>query len=458
MTMARQEMFQMQLSDAANALNAELLGDDVAFQRVSTDSRSIGEGELFVALHGERFDGHDYVEVAEKNGAVATMIHRDVQTNLPRIRVDDTRLSLGSLAGYWRQQFDMPVIAVTGSNGKTTVKEMIAAILSQVGSPLVTQGNLNNDIGLPLTLLRMQTDHTHAVLEMGANHPGEIAYLVGLGKPDVAMINNAMAAHLEGFGSLDGVAKAKAEIYAGLSDDGIAVINADDDYAEYWQQQCAGLTQLLFGLSSNAQVTATDITSTTSGSQFTLVTPDGSTDIALSLPGKHNVMNALAATACCIAIKTPLEAIKQGLATLQPVSGRLQTLPGVQSSKVIHDAYNANPDSFRSAIAVLKEHDGRTILVMGDMGELGENAAAAHQEIGALAKQQGINYLFTLGDLSQAATQGFGDSAEHFSDVASLNERLSNELTANCCVLVKGSRLMKMERVVEAITKQEDAR
>lgn len=458
--MAAQQHFPcaMRLSEVARALGAEFSGSDVDFQRVSTDSRKIAAGELFVALQGENFDGHDFIATAEKNGACAVMAHRDVATRLPVLQVSDTRLALGQLAAYWRGQFDLPVIAITGSNGKTTVKEMTAAILAQVGRPLVTQGNLNNDIGLPLTLLRLQHDNTHAVLEMGANHPGEIAYLVGLGRPRVAVINNAMAAHLEGFGSLDGVARAKGEIYAGITSGGVAVINADDQYADYWRQLCVArpnLSILSFGLSLDAQVSAQDISLTTSGSTFTLQSPAGEIHIRLALPGQHNVMNALAASACCLAINTPLSAIQQGLAKLTPVSGRLQALPGIHHSKLIHDAYNANPDSFRSAIDVLCEHSGRTILVMGDMGELGEHAEAAHRDIGSLAKTKGVATLYTLGRLSQSASQAFGDGAQHFADFATLNAQLAEELNADCCVLVKGSRLMKMENVVKAITAKE---
>lgn len=452
-----ENLFSMSLSEAATALHGELLGVDGRFSRVSTDSRSLQQGDLFIAIQGEHFDGHDFVTTAEHNGAVGAMVHRKVDTSLPLIQVTDTRKSLGTLGAVWRAHFSVPVIAVTGSNGKTTVKEMIAAILQQVGEPLVTQGNLNNDIGLPLTLLRLQPQHTHAVLEMGANHPGEIAYLVKLGQPDVALVNNAMPAHLEGFGSLEGVARAKGEIFSGLTQDGVAIINADDQFADYWRGLCKHLQQLHFGLNEQADVRAVDIAATDAGSSFTLLTPGGDIAITMALLGKHNILNALAAAACCLAINIPLDAIQLGLASMKTVSGRLQVMTGKAGCKLIHDAYNANPASFRAAIDVLAQQQGKRILVMGDMGELGQDVTTMHAQIGKYARAAGIDRLFTVGSESRAATEAFGNGAQHFASDVDLSTALESELDERACVLVKGSRTMRMERIVQAIAAEEVA-
>jgi UDP-N-acetylmuramoyl-tripeptide--D-alanyl-D-alanine ligase len=453
--LATENQFSMSLSETATALQGELTGTDGRFCRVSTDSRSLQHGDLFVAIQGEHFDGHNFVATAEQNGAVAAMVHHKVASSLPLIKVTDTRRSLGTLAAVWRSHFAVPVIAVTGSNGKTTVKEMIAAILGEVGNPLVTQGNLNNDIGLPLTLLRLQNEHTHAVLEMGANHSGEIEYLVKLGQPDVALVNNAMPAHIEGFGSLEGVARAKGEIFSGLTEDGIAIINADDQFAGYWQGLCQHVQQLSFGLNRQADVTASSISITDTGSAFTLHTPVGEIAVSMALLGQHNILNALAAAACCLAVDVSLEVIQQGLARMKTVSGRLQVMHGKAGSKVIHDAYNANPASFRAAIDVLAEHHGKRLLVMGDMAELGDEVAAMHAQIGEYAKQAGVDQLLALGTESWAAVDAFGEGASHFASDVELCAALDAELDEHTCVLVKGSRAMRMERIVQAVAAAE---
>jgi UDP-N-acetylmuramoyl-tripeptide--D-alanyl-D-alanine ligase len=445
----------LRLTEAAQAVNGHVVGADVAFAAVSSDSRAIQPGDLFVALRGERFDGHDFVVDCLQRGAAAALV--DTQWNAgtanPLLVVEDTRLALGALASYWRSKFHIPVAAITGSNGKTTVKEMLAAILranSAEDAVLATQGNLNNDIGLPLTLFKLRELHRYAVIEMGMNHPGEISYLTRLAKPDVALVNNALQAHLEGLGSVEAVAHAKGEIFEGLADDGTAIINADDAFAPLWKQLAAQHKIMTFGLDAAADVSA-DYRLEADGSEVALKTPQGNASLRLTVPGLHNVRNALAASAAALAMGASISAIVAGLQTYGGVKGRLQRKAGKQGATIIDDTYNANPASMRAAIDVLAACPGKRVLVLGDMGELGADAAGMHREIGAYAKAAGLGTLLVLGDLSQEMASGFGGGAQHFESAEALVETLAKQLSADTTVLVKGSRFMRMERVVNLL-------
>ena len=369
----------------------------------------------------------------------------------------DTRLALGMLANAWRRQFSIPLIAVTGSNGKTTVKEMITAIMSVRHNTLATQGNLNNDIGVPLTLLRLRSEHQCAVIEMGANHAGEIAYLTKLAAPQVAVITNAGPAHLEGFGTLEGVANAKGEIYGGLTGSGVAVINDDDQFAGMWRGLCEGKTVIGFGLRQSTDVTANWHASGT-GSEINIKTSLGEIQVLLNLPGRHNVANALAASAAAIAAGATAHDIKAGLESLRGVAGRLQIMPGKSGSRIIDDTYNANPASLHVALEVLQNFSGRHFLAMGDMGELGGDAEMLHRDAGVQARAHGVNRLFTVGKLASRAAESFGQDALSFDDQPAMINAIEHELAADVTLLVKGSRLAHMERVVQALNKNGEAR
>ena len=444
----------MRLSEAARLINARAINADAAFVSVFSDSRAMVKGGLFIALRGERFDGHNFVAAAIAQGAAAAMVDEawaaaHASDQLPVLIVDNTRLALGRLATGWRARFTIPVIAITGSNGKTTVKDMCAAIMSaHFGDDhvLATSGNFNNDIGLPLTLLNLRTQHSAAVIEMGMNHAGEISYLSGLACPTVALVNNAQRAHLEGLGSIAAVARAKGEIFEGLDDDGVAVINVDDPYAGIWRDLASKYRVLSFALDA-----AADVTAAMRGMHIELRTPAGNATLTLPLPGRHNVMNALAATTACLAAKVPLKAIVDGLTAYRGAKGRLQRNAGEHGAVLIDDSYNANPDSMRAAIDVLAQLPGKRLLVMGDMGEVGAAGAQFHDELGGYAKSQGIERLFCLGSLSSAAAHNFGLGGEHFNRIEDLIKAVRQELDATTTVLVKGSRFMRMERVVEAL-------
>ncbi|HUX62876.1 UDP-N-acetylmuramoyl-tripeptide--D-alanyl-D-alanine ligase [Sulfuricella sp.] len=445
----------LSLSAAAKALNAETSGADVTFSGVTTDSRAVAAGDLFVALKGERFDGHNYVKQVMEQGAVAALVERRDPSwgDFPLLVVKDARLALGELAGHWRSRFTIPVVALTGSSGKTTVKEMIAAILrAQVGADdqvLATKGNLNNDIGMPLTLLELRDTHRYAVIEMGMNHPGEIAHLSMIARPDVALIINAQAAHLAGLGTVEAVARAKGEIFEGLAANGTAVINADDPHAALWQELAGAHRAIRFGLEQSAEVSAS-FKLQPFGSEIEMTTPTGKFAVALPVPGEHNVRNALAAAAVTQALGVDNAIVAEGLAKVSSVKGRLQKNPCLHGATLIDDTYNANPGSVRAAIAVLAGLPGKKVLVLGDMGELGENARALHAEIGAAAKAAGIDWLLTLGDLSAAAAQAFGAGGRHFEYIEDLLHDIENLLAPDVTVLVKGSRFMQMERVVKS--------
>jgi len=440
----------MTLAAAATVLQGTLRGSDAEFSGVSTDTRTLARGNLFVALVGPHFDGHGFVSEAAGKGAVGALVSRDLEADIAVVQVADTRLGLGQLAAHWRRQFQIPVIAVTGSNGKTTVKNMIAAILNVVGPTLATQGNLNNDIGVPLTLLGLRQGDRHAVIEMGMNHPGEIDYLAKLARPTIALINNAAAAHLAGLGSVEAVARAKGEIYAGLAADGIAVINADDAYADLWRELAAPHRVITFGLDRPADVSA-EFQLDAGGSTIHLKTPHGGISMRLSLLGRHNVMNALAASSASLAAGVSLADIQAGLEKLRSVTGRLEVKRGLNGARVLDDTYNANPGSLAAGVEVLKAASGERVLVLGDMGELGDAARDIHRRVGLLAKSLGIEQLYAVGELTQDAVEAFGKGAQHFTSHEALIENLRACLHAGMTVLVKGSRLMKMERVVAGI-------
>ena len=455
----------MSVHDVARSLDAQdpLLPGTLRVSSVATDSRALAPGQLFVALRGERFDGHDFLAAAARAGAAAALVdarwHMDNPLSpLPVVVVDDTRLALGTLAGAWRARFALPLIGVTGSNGKTTVKEMCAAILRaqarQEGygdeSVLATRGNLNNDIGMPLTLLELRDFHRAAVIEMGMSHPGEIAYLSALAQPTVAIVTNAQRAHLQGMGTLEEVAHEKGSIYAGLGSAGVAVINVDDPHADLWRSLNVGREIVTFGIDHAADISGR-CTLRGLGSRVELDTPHGHTEFVLQVPGLHNARNAIGAAAACLAAGATLAAVAEGLSEFAGAQGRLQRRRAPSGALVLDDSYNANPDSVRAAIDVLAAMPGHTWLVLGDMGELGETCAQVHDEIGGYAKSKGIDGLFALGEMTAVAVRNFSEGGYHFSSPEALVRALSARLDADSVVLVKGSRFMRMERVADAL-------
>ncbi|MBT1062081.1 UDP-N-acetylmuramoyl-tripeptide--D-alanyl-D-alanine ligase [Bowmanella sp. Y26] len=447
-------MISVTLEWVAQQLQSELKGDSADIRGVSTDTRTIQPGDLFVALSGPNFDGHGFIQMAEQKGAAALIISKPVDTSLPTIMVPDTKLALGQLAAAVRQLVPVKTVAITGSSGKTTVKEMVASILSRKGNVLATQGNFNNEIGVPLTLLRLEADHQYAVIELGANHLGEIAYTTSLTKPDVATIVNAAAAHLEGFGSLFGVARAKSEIFKGLPENGLAVLNADSQFLAFWKGKLAHLRIQEFG-EQRGDFHASDVALGLDGcAQFLMHTPQGSLDLTLAVPGMHNVSNALCAAALAMEVGASLEDIKLGLQEMAQVRGRLNIKQLTNQVRLIDDSYNANVASTQAAIELLASFPGRRVLVLGDMAELGEKARFYHEEMGQFARDKGIDNLFSLGVLSQQASDPFAQAGRHFSEVDALIAHLQNELQAeqrDISILIKGSRSAKMERVVKAI-------
>ena len=442
----------MDLAEAARAVSGRLEGPAVAFSGVTTDSRAVSAGDLFVALKGERFDGHAYVEEAVRRGAVAALTSRRVEGGLPaaQLIVDDTRFALGRLAAHWRSRFRLPLVALTGSNGKTTVKEMLTAILAaHCGSRdavLATAGNLNNDIGMPLTLLELRPAHRFAVIEMGMNHEGEIEYLTHIAQPSVALVNNAQRAHIGLLGSQEAVARAKGEIYSGLGEHGEAVVNQDDPFAPYWKGLNAGRPIVTFGFAQDA-----DVRATAANGAWRFATPAGAFAVTLRVAGEHNVRNALAACAAAHALAIPVSAMQSALAAFAGVPGRLQRRAGPHGSTVIDDTYTANPESMKAALKVLAAEPGRRVLVMGDMGELGPQSPAMHAEVGEFARRAGIEALLALGPESRNAVQAFGAGARHFMDAQALSEAALAEARHGATLLVKGSRFMRMERVADAL-------
>ena len=445
------------LSWIASQIGGELQGEDREIDAVSTDTRTIQSGALYLALTGPNFNGHRFVKQAEEAGARAVIASEKVRTSLPVIYVDDTKLALGALGAAVKREVAPKTIAITGSSGKTTVKEMCAAILARRGNVLATAGNFNNDIGVPLTLLRLESQHDYAVMELGANHLGEIAYTTELVKPDVATIVNAAASHLEGFGSLLGVARAKSEIFKGLDETGTAVINADSQFSEFWQGKLRHTHTLTFSpeQQNEADFSAEHIMIGLDGcASFNLVCPKGDVSVHLAIPGAHNVGNALLAAALTMQVGATLQDVCNGLMDMQQVAGRLNVKKLTSQVTLLDDTYNANVASVNAAIDTLASFSGVKLLILGDMQELGEKARYYHEQVGSKAREKGIDMLFTLGVLSQSASSVYGENGEHFSEIndllAALEQRLLPE-QRDICILVKGSRSSRMERVVEAI-------
>lgn len=460
-------MIKTDLVWVTRAVDGQLFGDNLTIESVSTDTREMPQDCLFIALQGPNFDAHAFIEQAIEKGAAAVMVERRLSLpeaqQVPQIVVQDTRYALGQLGAAVKATVQPKTIAVTGSSGKTTVKEMLAAMLRSQGDVLATAGNFNNDIGVPLTLLRLASHHDFAVVELGANHLGEIAYTTRLTQPDVAIINNVAPAHVEGFGSVHGVFRAKSEIVKGLNADGLALTPSASEFASCWQQQITHCQHLTFGQSDTASVRATDVTVDAQGcASFTVHLPEAlvggaaqTAQITLSLPGLHNVDNALVAIAAAVAVGCPLADAQAVLKHLKPVPGRMQVIPLSTGIKLIDDSYNANVGSVKAALDMLAVYQGLRIMVLGDMGELGEQARQYHEEVGAYAIDAGIDNLFTLGVLSQSASEVFnGRGGKHFSDVNALVETIlatTQGAATPITILVKGSRSAHMERVIEAL-------
>lgn len=419
---------------------------------VTTDTRRVGPGEVFVALRGERFDGHAFVAAAGEAGALAAIVERPVTADIPVLVVGDTRQALLRIGRAWRARFALPLVAVTGSNGKTTTKEMIAAILAAwhgQDAVLATRGNLNNEIGVPLTLLRLRGTHRAAVVELGMNHPGEIAVLAAAARPTIALVNNAQREHQEFMQSVQAVAVENGAVLSALSDDGVAVFPADDPHAAVWEALAGDRPRQRFAVSAPAEVVARDVIAQDDGTAFTLVSPQGNVPVRLRVAGRHNLHNALAAAACVLAAGCPLAAVAEGLSGFSAVQGRLQSQRLADGTWLIDDTYNANPDSVRAAIDVLAGLPGPRVLVLGDMGEVGNEGPAMHREVGAYARERGIERLVAMGEASLACVTAFGDGATHVADAAAAVALLRTKPAG--AILVKGSRFMRMEKVVVAL-------
>ncbi len=450
-------MIQMKLSVATTVLECGPVQTDLVLTGITTDSRQVAPGMLFAALPGETFDGHDYIPQALERGAVAVLVKRDVESPIATLQVPDVLAALGRLAAHWRQQCRAKVVGITGSNGKTTVKEMIASILRQSGAVLATDGNFNNELGLPLTLFRLRNSHDYAVLEMGASNPGDIAYLAGIARPDVGVVTNIGPAHLQGFIDEQGVARAKGELYAALAESGTAVMNSAEPWVGLWQGiNTAGKTRFFAGTGAgDIQIKRAGTDSASGGlcgDGIVIATPVGDFQVHLPLPGEHNLSNALAATAACLALDIPIMDIKTGLETVKPVPGRLSLVCANAGWTVIDDTYNANPASLYAALQVLASQSGEPWLVLGDMQELGDNSRKMHAELGDAARSLGVKRLFALGDASTATVDAFGEMAAHFDSRDGLIKALRAELKPGVACLVKGSRSMGMEQIVHAIS------
>ena len=429
--------------------------DAMTISSLSIDSRSLQKGDWFLALRGDRFDGHDYIQDVERAGAAGLIVEQSAQTesHLPQWATEDTLVSLGHIGTEWRAQFNNPLIAITGSNGKTSVKEMLRGVLAISGSVLATRGNFNNEIGVPLTLMNLNTDHSYAVVEMGARARGDIEYLCELTQPDVALVNNVGESHIENFGSRANIRDAKGEIYSGLKPGGTAIVNLDTDVADYFIQSISEHRVIGFSAERvDADVRATEIELRESGCQFQLMIGAESELVRLDTPARHNVNNALAAASCAHALGMSIGQIARGLTSFTGVAGRLQFLQGINSSRLIDDTYNANPTSAKAAVKLLAGMTGRRILVLGDMGELGEHASSMHADLGLAAAEQGIDALFATGEMSQQAVIAFGASGQWFDTQQALIEALQKQASPNTVILVKGSRSAVMEKVVEQLS------
>ncbi len=443
------------LNEIAQLLGLELPNNDLLITGTKIDSRAVQAGDLFVAFAGEKVDGHAYLAKAREAGAVAALVSQPQDDELPQLVVADVEKAFGQIAAYWLKQCKAQVVAITGSNGKTTVKEMVASILRQAGNVLATAGNLNNDLGVPLTVSRLAKEDDYAVIEMGASHIGDIRRLVEIAKPDVSLINNVAPAHLEGFGSLQGVATAKGEIYAGLDSNGTAIVNADMPYEAEWHDALDNKAVVTFAINSQADVKAEDIHFDLHASHF-MVKLDGEYFyINLPLPGMHNVSNALAAISVCYALNISPEAMIKGLESVQAAPHRLQLRASINGATVIDDTYNANQASFSQALAVLNGFSGEHWLVLGDFGELGDDSESIHQNLGADAKATGVTKLLTIGEQSQLAAASFGDDAVIFTSLAELEAYLRDALTAEVTCLIKGSRFMQLDKLADALAIKE---
>ncbi|MDT8427714.1 MAG: UDP-N-acetylmuramoyl-tripeptide--D-alanyl-D-alanine ligase [Pseudomonadales bacterium] len=452
---------QTSLVEMNTVLQGRLIGRDTSFNAVSTDTRKLNPGELYIALTGPNFDGNEFIASAAEKGACGAIVNCEIDEDFPQLQVADTTTALGQMGAWNRGQSKAMFLAITGSQGKTSVKEMTAAILRTEHAVYASRGNFNNAIGVPLSLLQIEAEHEFAVLELGASGAGEIAYTVDLVRPDISLINNAAEAHLEGFGSLSGVVAAKGEIIDGLGPEGVAVLNADDPAFPVWRQRAAPRKVLAFSLDENnvhADIHATNIEMKAElGSKFTLNTPKESIRIKLRLPGVHNVANALAAASVALVAGADLKSIKKGLNTVLPVAGRMQMMSSPQGARVIDDSYNANPSAFMAAIDVLASCEGVRILVAGDMAELGDESDSLHRQLGTYANQKKIDLLWTVGEKSRLASIEFGPHAQHFNSQEELLIKLNTSLGAGVTVLVKGSRSAGMDNIVKQIISGESS-
>lgn len=448
-------MIDWQLNEFVRYSQGELVGENRSFSSVSTDTRTLRQGALFVALTGPNFDGHDFVAAAAERGAAAALVQRPLGIALPQIVVADPLAALSIFAREWRRQFDIPVIGVTGSNGKTTTKEIIGAILAQLGPCLITRGNLNNHIGVPLTLLELNATHRFAIVEMGANHAGEIAHLASIAEPAIGIVTNAGAAHLEGFGSLQGVADGKGEMFRSLPANGVAVINADDAFAAQWRENRAAEKALTFGFEQPADFMAHKVQASNDANgfkiDFDLVTPAGTQPATLGLAGLHNLRNALGAAAVAHAAGASLQEIVSGLAAMRAVAGRLELKPAINGAFLVDDSYNANPSSLKAGLDALRSFGGARWLVLGDMKELGDSSNELHAEVGRYAKQAGVQRLLAIGPSSHFAVEAFGRGAQWFADIDALIGAARSTLAPGVAVLIKGSRANRLERVAAAL-------
>lgn len=443
------------LGGVATDTGGRLAGADVPFTGVSTDSRQVATGELFFALRGEHFDGHEFAADAARRGASGAVVDHELPAPLPQVVVPDTTRALGAAAAAWRRRFTLPLVAVAGSNGKTTTKEMVAAILGRLGPVLATRGTLNNHIGVPVTLFGLAESHRTAVVELGANHPGEVAALTAIAAPTVGLVTNAGEEHLEGFGTVEGAARAEGELFEGLPAGAVAVINADDAFAPLWRRQARAARVVTFGLGATADFRATGVrVSLEDGgfaTRFVLECPAGEVPVRLALAGRHNVVNALGAAAAAHAAGAPAEAIAAGLGGVRAVSGRLQFRRALNGAWLIDDSYNANPSSLRAAVDVLGALDGERWLVLGEMAELGSHERGSHVRAGVYAREHGVTRLFGLGPATRHAVEAFGEGARWYADWEALSQSVGRELAPGTTVLVKGSRVSRLERVVAAL-------
>lgn len=448
-------MIAWRASEFARYASGQLQGEDRAFSSVSTDTRTMNAGALFVALRGPNFDGHDFVAAAAERGAAVALVERALPVALPQVVVADPLVALSTFAREWRRQFAIPVVGVTGSNGKTTTKELIGSILSRIGPTLVTRGNLNNHIGVPLTLMELNATHRFAVIEMGASHQGEIAHLCSIAEPTIGIVTNAGAAHLEGFGGLQGVAAGKGELFRSLPVDGVAIINADDVFALTWRDTRASERLLTFGFEQPADFMAHNVRTADEVDfriDFDLATPEGSRAATLSLAGLHNLRNALGAAAAAYAAGASLDDIVAGLAAMRAVAGRLELKPAINGAFLVDDSYNANPSSLKAGIDAFHRFSGPRWLVLGEMKELGESSIGLHAEVGRYARAAGMERLFAFGEHARYAAEAFGEGAQWFDDLDALTDAVRQTLAPGTAILIKGSRANRLERVAAALS------